>query len=219
MYGKNKYYIMLKKLNATRLTAGKLVIKLLLLKNKVKKGKISQEQAMAEAGNIMSVALELMKKTAHIVYENCKDMKNIDEQELSRCLQKKGINEEKFLRNHYGAKKHSEQLLLILALLDRDFDETLDVEKQEMLYSQILNHELTNTDDSFYELSPDTKNIITSILRDEDIEVNGLGEEYIQLLKNYHNKYMAQYIYPEVTDYDVPDELIIKVSTKTLKKM
>lgn len=218
MFRKSKYDVMKKEVEGSGLCIISLMVKLFRLNNKLKKGTISEEQINMEIMTMLENVLPLIQKVSHVGYENSKDIETVDKQKLSEYIQKKGINPTQFINNYTETKKKMTKTLMVFALFDRDNVQFPKLKSPEMAL-KILNGEgveniMVDTLDS---LSGETRDTFSNIFN-YDFELSDLSEEDVQLLENYHNRYMIKNIYPKVTKQVTSETEIIKMSKSLGKK-
>lgn len=89
MFKKSKYDIMKMELSKLSLVVVSILLKLIRLDSKQKKLKITDDQMDIEIVKILDDFVPLMEKLSHIVYENNKDIKTMNQQQLIDYIQKK----------------------------------------------------------------------------------------------------------------------------------
>lgn len=218
MFKKSKYDIMNKEMKRTTLSIMELLIKVSKLDRKVKKGKMSEEQKDVEMGTALLDILPLIKKGCHVLYENNMDLESIDKEHLLQYIEEKGINCIQFSYNYAKIKKSTTQVLMLFALLDKDNIQLSNFDNPEVAL-KLLDGESSDDilDDVCDKLSDKSADMLSNIL-DDDFELNDLSEDDVQFLRNYHNRYMAQNIYPKVTKQVTEDEIFKMAKTLGRRK-
>ena len=217
MFGKNKYDVMKKEMKGMYLTVVKLVPKLLSLSSKIKKEKINEDAAVLEAATMMEEVMPIIIKASHLIYENAKDLENIEKETLFTHLRKKGINPATFSFNYNYKKNEMAKILMVLAILEKE-NIQIPSFKDPSIALKLLSGDGINgiISEVMEDISYESMNTIEIIVED-DFQVSQLDEEETELLEGYHNKYMSERIFPHVTK-NTPDKDILKRATSIGKK-
>lgn len=213
MLKKNKYDILLKKIKDANKKTVALYFKFWLLKRKFDNGKYSEQELDIETLKLVSELSYLSCVSAHIGYENIKDVEKIDKDTLFESLKIKGFNRKIFEENYHRNLTTFVRLLAFYAILEKeniDFLNLNNINFNEGItggksVQDILDSETQN-------LSEESQELLDAL--HDDFELSNISEEVKELIETYHNKYMEKNIYPLVQVHEVKEKSIIKFAKK-----
>lgn len=206
---KNKYDVMF---DQSRGLYGELLlfyIRAIFYRRKLKKEKFKGIEADEELSRIYNGVFPYIVKMAHLGYENYKDFEEIDFDERTDYINKNKISSLIFWGQYYSYINKYIRVLLFLAIHDKDGIE-FDLYSRSVILKIMNESELEEyIMDFFAEFSPESKIIFAKIMND-GFDFRKLTDDDIELLNNYHEKYMENHINPLVRNKINSKERVLK---------
>ena len=162
-----------------------------------------EEKYDIEMAKILIDASSILKTSAHIVYEISKDLEEIDPQSFKNYLQELNITSNSF--NYRLEEKQNDALyfLAFYALLEKNGKPIESLSPDEIL--AIISSFGTKN----YEVTKEDVELLEKI-QNKYFSFESLTDYEKQLIDNYHEKYMDEVIYKDVTNRRVSEQKILK---------
>lgn len=213
MFKKNKYDIMIKDLKGSSKTLFMMFLKLNYLAKSAMKGKIGEEQLQEITTHLLRNVYPVLIVSAHIGYENCKDIKDVDKKELYNYLNAKGVSVNGFFDDYYAKQKLMCRMLAILSVLEKENIALPKLDDPKVAVNLLGG---TNIEEVFGEVvekvSDENRHFIKEAL-DNEFDSRKMSDALKEIIDNYHNSYMEEVIIPRVNK-QVKNKQIIKNAEK-----
>lgn len=221
MFSKSKYDVMKKE--EAKLSAATLYY-LLKVKRIVKRysedTKENRDNFQIEMCEICNKLFPCLVMMSHIGYENASDLYTLDKDVLSESLKRQGIEESRFEANYEKIiNRYTKKLLTAMVIEDVGIDLTKikDVEDlTSLLQDDPSDVVLSVMVDSGIVLSPENLELVSSMCS-SDFSVSSLSSKQIERLNNYHDKFMQEKIYSQVTKEKNESNKVIKLASRISK--
>ena len=221
MFSKSKYDVMKKE--EAKLSAATLYY-LLKVKRIAKRysedTKENRENFQIEMCEICNKLFPCLVMMSHIGYENARDLYGLDKDVLAESLERQGIEENKFEANYEKIiNRYTRKLLTAMIIEDVGIDLTkiTDVEDlTSLLLDDPSDVVLSVMVDSGIVLSPDNLELVSSMCS-SNFSVFDLSSRQIERLNNYHDKFMKDKIYSQVTNEKKESNKVIKLASRISK--
>lgn len=221
MFSKSKYDVMKKeeaKLSVTTL------YHLLKIKRIVKRysedTKENRENFQIEMCEICNKLFPCLVMMSHIGYENARDLYGLDKDVLAESLERQGIEESRFEANYEKIiNRYTKKLLTAMVIEDVGIDLTkiTDVDDlTSLLQDDPSDVVLSVMVDSGIVLSPDNLELVSSMCS-SNFSISSLSSRQIERLNNYHERFMKEKIYPQVTSEKTESNKVIKLANRISK--
>lgn len=216
MKKRSKYDVLEKEYKNNSVLALDLALRLFNIRNKMQTKHLDEEKV----SELLKEVLPVIITFANIGYENVKDLGSIvNREELIKFLKQEKIDPTEFSSNYLKNINHYTKLLLVFAILSKETSILPSFKNPqsaiELLGGREVSDDLFN--DLFDNLSIDIKNCIKEILI-SDFDVNEITNYQKELLEEYHDKYMSQNVYDQVTDDQEKPQLVMKLAKSYSKK-
>ena len=221
MFSKSKYDVMKKE-------EAKLSVATIYYLLKVKRlTKRYEEDTMENRENFQSEMCEIGNKLfpcfvmmSHIGYENAKDLYGLDKEVLSESLKRQGLDEQRFEANYEKIiNRYTKKLLtaMVIEEIGIDITKIKDVEDlTSLMQDDPSDVVLDAMVDSGVVLSPDNLELVTSMCS-SNFSVSSLSSRQIDRLNEYHDKFMRERIYSQITNEKVENNKVIKLASRISK--
>ena len=221
MFSKSKYDVMKKEESKLSVATLYYLLKIKRLPKRYEEDtRENRENFQIEMCEICNKLLPHIVMMSHIGYENAKDLFDLDKEVLGESLKRQGIDEQKFAANYERIfSRYTKKLLTAMIIEEIGIDTTKikDVEDLTKLMrddpSDVVRDVLV---DSSVVLSPDNLELVTSMCS-SNFSVASLSSRQIDKLNEYHDKFMREKIYPQVTGEKVESNKVIKLASRISK--
>ena len=216
MAKKTKYDILNKELKAVNKNILSLAFTAITLSAKLESDAYTEEEKEEMMAKMAKKFLPFVKILSHIGYENSRDLKSIDEQTINDYLKSKRISKEDFLKGYEAKQAELIAILALFAVADKEGIDILTLENP-LSFIDWFNGDLDEFD--IYELENSTYYPLLEEVFDEEFKPSNMSEELKTLIDDYHTNYMESIIYPQVTQTQLKDKDILKISKANIKKI
>lgn len=221
MFSKSKYDVMKKE--EAKLSVATLYY-LLKVKRIAKRysedTKENRENFQIEMCEICNKLFPCLVMMSHIGYENARDLYGLDKDVLAESLERQGIEKNRFEANYEKIiNRYTKKLLTAMIIEDVGIDLTkiTDVEDlTSLLQDDPSDVVLSVMVDSGIVLSPDNLELVSSMCS-SNFNVFDLSSRQIERLNNYHDKFMQDKIYSQVTNDKKESNKVIKLANRISK--
>ena len=212
----NKYDVISKLTKKDSRGLVKSTIKLLFVFIRDRNKRITEEQAENKCLEYLSKYIPAIKDMAHLGYESYKDIGNLTNEEIFDYISKCGMDYEEFLQNYSSNVNSFMKLILFFAILEQN-DIKLSTISNPMKVINNVSQEnyIEILADSFDSLNDDEIEKICNIFN-KDTKYVIFTEDDKKIIDEYHNRYMQEYVYPNVKDV-AEKEKVLEIA-KTLGK-
>ena len=215
MLGKSKYDLMKSEEIKLRSRTMYYMIKMISLLDKN-----PTEETLIKICGIINKVYPHVVAMSHIGYENARDIFELDRNVLSTGLKRMGDNEKSFEFNYSRIIERYTKNLIISMIIEEEEIDTNRLEYFEPLLGIISScpsfEQVKSLVHSSVITNPDNVDLLIS-LSSPNFGVMDLNFEQIQRVNDYHEKFMNERIYPNVTSDKLENEKVLKLAHRISK--
>jgi len=218
MFRKSKYDVMkkeeLKLSAATLFYLGKISM---LQKRYAEDTRENRANFIVEMSELMIKMFPHLVSMSHIGYENAKDLFELDKDVLEESLKRQGINIQRFSSNYSKVIARYSRNIFVAMVLE---EENIDISKINDIIalinlvqgdpSNVVRKYLVDTSAV---LKPDNLELVAS-MSSSNFDLMNLDSKQINRLNEYHEKFMREKIYPQVSKERLESDKVLKLARR-----
>ena len=220
MAKKDKYHVLEKKSGSLWMFL-KALVNGAKLSAQVEIGSLSENQAILNFLKSSKDIVFALEADCHKMYENCKDLKNIEREELLKYLKSKKISVDKFKENYDRKISQSVRYIGLFAVLENKGVKAEDF-VGFLIEKGIKNEQEGIEDFDIFEdvsefLDEKSEKYLRGLFENDDFNHKEIDEELMKIIDDYHTHYMNEKILTEVTS-DIQNKMVLDNAKRISKR-